>query len=126
MIDRMRSGYKAEGSKLFLAEKANAVYEEAIHTAPELSRLTREPQYKEQAFLFAEKAKGAVLWKALLDSRAKQFAGIPDSLLKKEQRLRVELAYYDTRLQEEKLKTENRDSLLIRDFENRYFELNRF
>lgn len=88
----MRSGYKAEGSKLFLAEKANAVYEEAIHTAPELSRLTREPQYKEQAFLFAEKAKGAVLWKALLDSRAKQFAGIPDSLLKKEQRLRVELA----------------------------------
>jgi len=125
LIDRMRSGYQAEGSKLFLAENANAIYEEAIRTALGLSRTTGDPQYKEQAFGFAEKAKAAVLWEALLDSRAKQFAAIPDTLLEKERELRIDLAFYDTRIQKEKLKPANRDSLMISEFENRYFDLNR-
>ena len=125
LTDRMRSGYKAEGSKLFLAEKASAIYEQAIHTALDLSHVTGDQQYKTQAFLFAEKAKAAVLWEALLDSRAKQFAAIPDSLLEKERELRIDLAFYDTRIQEEKLKPEKRDSLLISEFESRFFDLNR-
>ncbi len=125
LIDQMRSGYSAEGSKLFLAEKTNPLYEKAIQTALNLSRVTGETQYETQAFLFAEKAKAAVLWEALQDSRAKQFAGIPDSLLSREKDLRIDLAFYDTRIQEENLKKKNRDSLLIADFENRYFDLNR-
>jgi CHAT domain-containing protein/Tfp pilus assembly protein PilF len=125
LIDRMRSGYKAEGSKLFLAEKASAVYEQAIETARKLYDITGGNEYRKSAFFFAEKAKAAVLWEALLDSRAKQFAGIPDSLLAKERELKIDLAYYGTRIQEEKRKPEKRDSRKISEFENRYFDLNR-
>ena len=125
LLDRMRSGFQAEGSKLLLAEKASTIFEKAIRAALGLSRLTGDSQYEAQAFGFAEKAKAAVLWEALQDSHAKQFAGIPDSLLDKERQLRIDLASYDTRIQEEELKLDKRDSLLINDFENRYFDLNR-
>jgi len=125
LIDKMRSGYKAEGSKLFIGEEAIQVYHKAIRSALKLYDITKDHQYKEQAFVFTEKNKSAVLWEAILESQAKQFAGIPDSLQEKEKELRIDLAFYDTEIQKEKQKKADQDSLKLRDFEDRYFNLNR-
>ena len=123
LIDHIRSGYKAEGSKLFLAEKAIEVYDQAIRTALALYRLTQKDEYKNAAFSFAEKSKAGVMLEALSDAEAKQFAGIPDSVLAKEKQLRIDLAFYDKSLTEEMLKREDRDSTKIALWQDRLFHL---
>ncbi|MBN1560357.1 tetratricopeptide repeat protein [candidate division KSB1 bacterium] len=125
LIDKMRIGYKAEGSKLFLGEEASNICNGGIRTALQLYDLTKNEQYKEQAFAIAEKSKSAVLWETLSESRAKGFAGIPDSLLEKERSLRIDLTFYDTQIQKEEQKKENQDSQKIVDFKDRYFALSR-
>jgi len=121
LIDKLRSGYKTEGSRLILGEKAQKLYALAIQTAFQVFALSRQSLDREQAFLFAEKSKAAVLTQSLQESEARQFAGIRADLREKERALRVDLAFYETEIQKEKRKTENRDSLKIRDFESRFF-----
>jgi len=123
LIDHMRSGYKAEGSKLFLAEKAIEVYDQAIRTALTLYRITQKDEYKKAAFSFAEKSKAGIMLEALSDAEAKKFAGLPDSLLAKEKQVRIDLAFYDKSLTEEMLKREDRDSAKIALWQDKVFKL---
>jgi len=110
LIDQMRRGYKAEGSKLVWAGKATAIYDQAIQAALRLSRETQTAEFKNIAFLFAEKTKAAVMLEALSEAEARQFAGIPDSLLEKERQLRLDLAFYEKSLGEEQLRRQEADS----------------
>jgi tetratricopeptide (TPR) repeat protein len=125
LIDTMRGGFQAEGSKLFLAELASKFYDQAIRTALTLYDITNEADYKEQTFVVAEKSKSAVLWEALSNAKAKQFGGIPGQLLEKEQTLRIDLAFYDTQIQKLKQKKNQQDTELIKEFEGRQFDLKR-
>jgi len=124
LINKMRSSYKAEGSKLFLGEKVSKIFDEAIQTALKLFEITQNNEYKEQAFLFAEKAKSSILLASLQDSKAKQFAGIPDSLIELERELKINLTYYETQIQQEFQKKENKDILKLREVEAKHFSLN--
>jgi len=123
LIDHMRSGYKAEGSKLFLEETATEIYDNAIQAALLLDRTTPADENKNLAFLFAEKSKAGVMLEALSEAKAKQFAGIPDSLLAKEKQLRIDLAFYDKRLNEEQLKRQDADSAKIDLWQDKVFSL---
>jgi CHAT domain-containing protein/Tfp pilus assembly protein PilF len=100
LIDRMRIGYRAEGSKLSLAASAKEVYDEAIGAELELHRLTGDEQHLERAFGYAEKSKAGVLRDALNEAEARAFAGLPRELLEEERRLRQDLAAASRRLVE--------------------------
>jgi CHAT domain-containing protein len=123
LIDQMRSGYKAEGSKLFLAEKATDIYDHAIRSALQIHAATRRDEHKDAAFLFAEKSKAGIMLDALSEAEAKQFAGIPDSLLQKERQLRIDLAFYNGRLTEEQLQGEAADSANLAHLKEKVFNL---
>ena len=123
LIDKMRTGYKAEGSKLFIEEKFVQMYEKAIETALKLYEITQDEIYKETAFLFAEKSKASILSQALRETQAKAFGGIPETVLAKERQLRIDLTLYNTQLQMERQKNESQDETKIEDFESRYFTL---
>jgi CHAT domain-containing protein len=100
LIDRIRAGYRAEGSKLSLVASATETYEEAIGNELELHRLTGEARHVEAAFRYAEKSKAGVLRDALNEAAARAFAGIPGALLDHERALRIDLAAADHRLAE--------------------------
>lgn len=123
LIDKMRTGYRTEGSKLFLGETTTNIYDQAINVSLKLYALTRKENYRQQAFVFAEKSKAAVLQEELSESDAKKFAGLPDSLLEKEKQLRIDLAFFDTQLQNESQKTDSRDSIKLLEYENQLFSL---
>lgn len=123
LIDQMRSGYKAEGSKFTLAGQASAIYGMGIQSALRLYKLTANRPHKETAFIFAEKSKAGILLEALSEAEAKHFAGIPDTLLEQEKQLRIDLTFYDRSLSEEKLKREAADSAQIVFYQNRVFGL---
>ena len=114
LIDKMRTGYKSEGSKLFLGEQVSQIYDQAIQTSLKLYDITNEEQYKQQTFLFMEKSKAAVLQEGLAKVQAIQFARLPFSLLEEEKQLRIDLAFNDTRLQNEYLKKDSQDIAKIR------------
>ncbi len=118
LIDKMRNGYKAEGSKLILAENTALYAEEAINTALQLYEANGDSQFQDMAFTFAEKNKAGVLYESVSESNARQFSGIPNKLLQKEKQLRIDLAFYETQIQKNEL-----DSLTSEDFEARLFKL---
>ncbi|MBL7960344.1 CHAT domain-containing protein [bacterium] len=122
LVDKIRVSYKTEGSKLNLVSTTNRLYEEAIKVALQLYKHTQDEFYKHKAFTYAEKSKSVVLLEALSDLKAIGFASIPDSLLEKERNFKVNLAFYETRLQKEK--SERNDIIEIQKTENKLFSLN--
>jgi CHAT domain-containing protein/lipopolysaccharide biosynthesis regulator YciM len=123
LMDKMRRDYKAEGSKLFLAGKAAGIYEAAIQAALRLYEVTQQDEHKDAAFRFAERSKAGIMLDALSEAEAKQFAGIPDSLLQKERQLRVDLAFYDGKLTEEQMQNEAPDSANLATLKDKVFNL---
>ena len=101
------------------------IYEEGISTSLNLFAETKDNQYKKVAFEFAEKSKAGILLDAIAESNAKRFSNIPDSLIEKENQLKVDLSYYDTQIQKEKSKKKNIDSVKLNVMQNRLFSLNR-
>lgn len=124
LIDNIRIGYKHEGSKAFLtATKSIPIYEKAIQTALKLYEISDSNQYLANAFQFAEKSKSVLLLETIKASKAKHFAGIPDSLLEKEKALKIDLAFYDHQIREEEYKKESADTTKMALWKDKSFTL---
>ncbi|MCB0669287.1 MAG: CHAT domain-containing protein [Saprospiraceae bacterium] len=122
MIDAAQFSYKAQGSVLALREELDPVFEEAIDVAYTLYHKTGDRNYLKKAFEFSEKNKAALLVSAINESRAKTFAGIPDSLLSKENELERDLTYHEQLLKEERSAT-TPDVNLIEKLQTSIFDL---
>ena len=86
-------------SKSDLAEKAHATYMGALATNHLLHQLTGDRKYLVEGFDFAERSKSFLLNEAIHESNALAFAGIPDTLLRQEYNLRVDIAFYEKKRQ---------------------------
>ena len=123
LVHDIRLTYLAEGSKHVLLEKTHALYEEAIDGALELYEITSNEQYLADAFLFAESNKAVLLYESVKNRTAKNYAGIPDSLLKKEQGIAGELTFYKTKILEEKQQKKSGNQSLLKEWEGIAFQL---
>ncbi|MBL7809976.1 MAG: tetratricopeptide repeat protein, partial [Saprospiraceae bacterium] len=77
-------------SKYALTNQARDAYFGKTTNFIELYHLTDSLHYLHEAFSFAERSKAFLLYEALQESKALQFAGIPDSLLQQEYDLRID------------------------------------
>ena len=77
LVDKMRSSFQSEGSKLFWSLNAYTLYEKAIRAAIGLSKVSGDKSYLEKAFVFSEKSKTSVLLAALSEIKAKAFCRHP-------------------------------------------------
>lgn len=90
LIENLRMGYHSTGSKLWLNGFINRVFEQAIEACflmANSNQLTpgEEKVYVEEAFQYAEKNKAFVLLESVRAMQTKQFSGLPDSVIQKEQ-----------------------------------------
>jgi CHAT domain-containing protein/Tfp pilus assembly protein PilF len=122
LIDKTRHGFKAEGSKLSFGKRAFPIYEKGINTSLKLFELTKNDEYLKAAFKFSEKSKAGLLYEAVSEVKARNFSGLPDSLLEREKNLRVDLAYFDTQILNEKQKKQSSPEK-IKELEDDYFSL---
>jgi CHAT domain-containing protein len=99
LVDDLRRQYSTDGSKLMLAGESASLYGNACRLAVTLFRKTGDPAYKERAFLIADRSKANILLDEVFDGEAKHFAGIPDSLLEKENGLLQQIASLDVQIQ---------------------------
>ena len=100
ILQKIKCGYKRETAKLLTGENLFSVESRLIETSLELYRITGDKSYQIKSFQFAEQSKAGTLIDAINESGAKRYSGIPDSLIKKEDELKKELVYVETKIQE--------------------------
>ncbi len=125
LIDKIRSSYQSESSKLFLGEQSYEIFETGVRSAVMMHQITNDKKYKKLSFWFAEKSKAGVLLESLNETKAKSYAGIPDSVLNNEKFLRNELIAYDKHLTDELGKGKDANQERIKTLQNKVFELKR-
>ncbi len=121
----MRIGFQTPESKNLLAENALPIYEASIQLAQKLYNKTGEGLYLKEAFQIAESNKALLLLESINEQSAKGIADIPDSLLNKDKDLRIGLAFYKKKLIEEKQKRSNKNSKIIKKWEDHVFSIDR-
>ncbi len=104
IINQIRQTYKAEGSKLNLAKKGYAIYEQAITVCWHLYQTTKAEGYIHDAFYFSEQNKALVLLAGVKEAEARNKVNIPSQTLAQLQELRLELNFFDKQIQQEKYK----------------------
>ncbi|MCD4795539.1 MAG: CHAT domain-containing protein [Bacteroidales bacterium] len=135
LISQVRKNMKTKSDKIALGTIANEVYKGAIDVCLDFAnnspdrlhpsdRSKRsdglgEYEYRKQAFYFSEKNKSSVLLESLAGAEAQKFAGIPDTLLKQEHKLQINIALY------KKILAEGGDSIKEARFNNKLFKANR-
>jgi len=93
----------------------------AINTAIKLYKITKNEQYKEKAFLFSEKSKTNLLLESLSEAKAKQFAGIPETLLEHERQVKIDIAFSQKSIFEEQAKGDSADNSKIVLWQDKFF-----
>jgi CHAT domain-containing protein len=101
-IHLIRNGYQNHESRLFLSENEHPVYSDAVEVAVRLYERTGERQYFEKGFEFSERSRSADFQSMLRELKAKEFSGLPDSLLVQETELKGEIAAYENFIFNEK------------------------
>ncbi len=80
--------------KIILAQKVFKLSEAAIANQLKLFEITNDKSDLETAFQLSEKNKNNVLAQSIQANQARQFSGIPDSLIEMEDRLKSDINYY--------------------------------
>ena len=101
LIDTLRIGFLEQGSKQSLLENHFQVYDRSLSAVLKLSQLDQSSDHLATALRIMEKSKAFLLLTSLRESAAKSFAGIPHEVLQKEQDLKFNLAFYETKAQNE-------------------------
>ena len=97
-IDGLRKELVNLETKEFIAKESMELYALGIKAAYAAYKLTEDPQYEQNIFFFIEKSKSNILLDKALDTRARNFAGIPQEVLEKERGLLGTLAILRKRI----------------------------
>ena len=123
LIQLIYHRYSTEDAMLKLGTKTREFYSKAIDTAYKLFVITGMEKFKEKAFVLTEKSKSTVLRQIMVDSKAKKFAGIPDSLLEAERQLKIDMAFFRKMVFESKTRSDEPPAHL-KNWQNKLFSSN--
>lgn len=123
LIHRLQIGYENEESKFFLARNQESTFSDAIKISYKLYEHTKKYEFLETAFEYSERSKSSNLLASVKDMKAKEFGGIPDSLLIEENNLKRYIANYTSMLFEENHQ-EKPDSQKVNLFSAKIFKFN--
>jgi CHAT domain-containing protein len=96
LISRLMTTYDADNSKYILVEKAAPIYNQAIALATRFHhdlKTKTATEFANDALNFCEKNRAIALTDNLKDRRAKNFGGIPPTLLATERDLKSDIAF---------------------------------
>lgn len=125
LISRTRGNIFSTSSKQQLTEQLNVIYEDAIHTALGMYQLTEEVHYLAIAFSFAESNKAILLLESIQEGLARNFGGLPQKLQEKERSIRMNIAFYEQLINEQKQKGLEADYQKITSWTKQLFQLNK-
>lgn len=119
----MREGLMSQAAKKDLQAQMKGIFEAAISLKVQLYQQRQDASHLEAAFLLTEQSKAVLLREEMAASQAFQNAHIPDSLLDRVSQLQADLAFYQKKYYEASLKGANADSLKLRTWAQKQFDL---
>jgi len=114
---------KNEASKLRNTESRLSLMHEAITIAMEMYNITKDRQYYDLAFLYAQNTKSFVLLSEIKSTEVIKFSELPDNLIDREYDLSNEIAAYEEMIFNEQTSF-NPDSIILTRFREKLFNLN--
>jgi len=123
LIHRLQIGFENEESKFFLARNQESTFSDAVKISFKLYTQTKKSEFIETAFEFSERSKSSNLLASVKDVKAKEFGGIPDSLLINENKIKGNIANYTSMLFEEN-HAEKPDSQKVNLYSAKIFKFN--
>jgi CHAT domain-containing protein len=108
-------------SKLFwLNDRAHTLFQHAIYYALLTAEEEKDEKYKHEAFLMSELSRSILLYESLQEKTASRFAGVPDSLIEKENELRK----YAIFIEKQKRDADNeKNKAKIAEYDSELFEI---
>jgi len=122
LIDYITTTYQEKSTKENFIEEYYKVFKKAIKVKYLLANITKEKKYLKTAFTLAEKSKNLILLETLNKVDALELAAIPDTIIKEEEALRINITYLENRRFEENQQTILEEAV-IRNLNGRIFEL---
>ena len=99
LLSQLRQTRTSKNDKLALGIYSNDVYDRSIELCLLLAENTfKKEAYLKQAYYFLERSKASVLQESIADSKAKEFAGIPNTEIKKEDAYKTMIASLEQRI----------------------------
>lgn len=95
LLNTIRKGFYLSSSKLVLNELHNTVFSPAINIAYTLYNQTDNIEFLHRAFRLSEQERATVFWDNIQSINAREFSGIPDSLIQKEKSIRTEISFFE-------------------------------
>ena len=112
--DLNRNSNIYDESKLYLSNFYQADFENALEACYQLFQITGNKLYLEDLFKFMEKDKYMLLFESLIKANLNNKIGLPDSTIKRERELKVEMSRLEQKLAiESKKQAPKQDSLEI-------------
>ena len=102
LIEQLRNSYQSYESKLQTTKQEYQIFNNTLNLLDIAYRHTGMSKYGDIIFTVSEKSKSSILLSVLSEMDAKQFGGIPDSLLEKEKNLSKSITFYKENLYEER------------------------
>ncbi len=124
LINDIRQTFTTYQDKVAFAQKTKEVYQGAIQVQLFLYNTQKEQSILERAFYYAEKSKANTLKELLSEANAKSFTGLPNDVVVLEKELRIDKAFYQSKITDARSET-TIDSSKITTYENKLFEINR-
>ncbi len=124
LINQIRQTFTNYQDKVSFAKKAKEIYQGAIEAQLLLYKNNRNQKTLTQAFYYAEKSKANTLKEFLIAYNAKNFTGLPSDLISLEKELRINRAFYQSKVTDEQ-SSQNTDTTKITRYENKLFTINR-
>jgi len=122
IIEQIRLTYNGDESKMYLSEQEKPTYISAIEVAEKLYRVTKNPQYIEIAFLFAEKSKATTLLANVRNNDAMEFGKIPLFIRNIEKEIKTNIVFEEKLLQR-LINDKNSNKKEIEESKNKLFDL---
>ena len=91
--------YNSDESRLFLANEAGSVYQDAVELALNLYSINHDEKWLEKAFNYSENSKASVLQAGLQDLSLISLPGLPIDLLQNEKKLKETIAKWNMELE---------------------------
>ncbi|KZS41004.1 hypothetical protein AWE51_23925 [Aquimarina aggregata] len=124
LINTVRHSYTNYNDKVTFAKKTAKIYQGAIASHLLAYKVTKDQKSLEKAFYYSEKSKANTLKELLAAANATNYAGLPKEVLELEKELRIDQAFYQSKITEERTK-QRIDSSKIIDYENRLFDISK-
>lgn len=122
LIGDLQMNYQHEASKLSLLGENFSIFEGAMVSAYNLYRLTGSDTYLDELFTITEQSKARIASELFQESKARQFAGVPNDVIEQERVNNARIASLHKKLTLEKEKGEDQDMQKVRELQEGLFD----